>query len=568
MQRWFTRPWKSGHRGDSALEFAKSFDADWSGVHRNLFRRHPSFSCNVRVEETPLSKSLFKSTAVVAQMTLISRLLGFVRDVVIARIFGAGVAADVFFVAFKIPNLFRRLFAEGAFSQAFVPVLTEHKNAGDPDEVIDLVGATTGALALVLFLVVALGVLAAPIFIAVFAPGFIQDAEKWELASCLLRITFPYLLFISLTALFGSLLNTYGRFALPALTPALLNIALIAAALLLAPRMEQPVVALAIGVLVGGVLQFAVQFGAVLRLGVLRRIRVNFAHSGVRQILRLMGPAVFGVSVGQINLMIDTLIASFLTVGSISWLYYSDRLMEFPLGVFGIALATVVLPSLSKQHAEGEPEAFSATLDWALRLVLIIGLPASLALAILAEPMLSTLFQYGALTEHDVTMAGRSLVAYSAGLVAFILVKVLAPGFYAKQDTRTPVRIGIAAMCTNVVLNLALVVPLAHAGLALATALSAFLNAGLLLKALLANGSYRPGRGWLPYALKVTAAVVIMCLVLSFMTVEQSRWTAAEAPDRALMLAQLIAAGAASYFAALFALGVRPRHFAHRPGAD
>ena len=515
-----------------------------------------------------LSKSLFQSTAVVGQMTLISRVLGFVRDVVIARIFGAGIAADAFFVAFKIPNLFRRLFGEGAFSQAFVPVLTEYKTAGDQDEVVDLVGATAGVLTLILFFVVVLGVLGAPIFIAVFAPGFTVDAEKWELATLLLRITFPYLLFISVTALFGSLLNTYGRFALPALTPALLNIALIGAALVLAPRLEQPVVALAIGVFIGGILQFAVQFGAIMRLGVLRRVRVNFAHPGVRKILRLMGPALFGVSVGQINLMIDTLIASFLTVGSISWLYYSDRLMEFPLGVFGIALATVVLPSLSKQHADGDPETFSATLDWALRLVLIIGLPASLALAILAEPMLSTLFQYGALTEHDVTMAGRSLVAYSTGLTAFILVKVLAPGFYAKQDTRTPVRIGIIAMCTNIVLNLALVVPLAHGGLALATSLSAFLNAGLLLKALLANGSYRPRGGWTAYTLKVIAAAAIMCLVLLFMTVEQDLWTAEHAPGRALMLAQLIAAGAASYFVALFAFGVRPGHLLHGTMGD
>jgi len=491
---------------------------------------------------------------------MVSRVLGFVRDVVIARLFGAGIAADAFFVAFKIPNLFRRLFAEGAFSQAFIPVLTEYKTSGDQEKVVDLVGATAGALGLVLFLVVTAGVVAAPIFIAIFAPGFTQDAEKWELATLLLRITFPYLMFISVTALFGSLLNTYGRFAIPAVTPALLNVALIGAALYLAPTLERPVVALAIGVFIGGLLQVALQFAAVWRLGVLQRIRINFAHPGVRQILRLMAPAIFGVSVAQINLMIDTLIASLLETGSISWLYYSDRLVEFPLGVFGIALATVVLPSLSRHHADGEPQDFSDTLDWALRLVLLISLPAGLALALLAEPMLSTLFQYGALSERDVMMAARSLVAYSTGLTAFILVKILAPGFYAKQDIRTPVRIGIIAMCVNVVLNLMLVVPLAHAGLALATSLAAFLNAGLLLKALLANGSYRPGGGWTAYMTKVCAAAVVMGLVLWFLDVDQSLWSGEEALGRGVMLGKLIVAGAASYFLSAYAFGIRLHH--------
>lgn len=515
------------------------------------------------VKDITLSKSLFRSTAVVGQMTLISRILGFIRDIVIARLFGAGVAADAFFVAFKIPNLFRRLFAEGAFSQAFIPVLTEYKTSGDQTKVVDLVGATAGILALVLFVIVAAGVLAAPVVIAVFAPGFTQDAEKWELATLLLRITFPYLMFISVTALFGSLLNTYGRFAIPALTPALLNVALITAALYLAPTLDRPVVALAIGVFVGGVLQFAVQFVAVLRLGVFKRIQVNFAHPGVRQILRLMAPAMFGVSVAQINLMIDTLIASLLETGSISWLYYSDRLVEFPLGVFGIALATVVLPSLSRHHADGEPENFSATLDWGLRLVLLISLPAAFALALLAEPMLSTLFQYGALSERDVMMAGRSLVAYSTGLTAFILVKILAPGFYAKQDTRTPVRIGIIAMGVNVVLNLILVLPLAHAGLALATSLAAFVNAGLLLKALLANGSYQPGERWGRYLAQICAATAVMCVVIWSMNAGQPAWSAEQALGRAWMLGKLIVAGGASYFLAAYIFGIRARHLVH-----
>ena len=493
-------------------------------------------------------------------MTLVSRVLGFIRDVVIARVFGAGVATDAFFVAFRIPNLFRRLFAEGAFSQAFIPVLTAEKGREDQAAVIDLVGATAGVLALVLFVVVAVGVIAAPLFILVFAPGFTHDDSQWALAADLLRITFPYLLFISITALFGSLLNTYGRFAIPALTPALLNVALIAAAVVLAPRLEQPVMALAIGVFIGGVLQFLVQFAAVRKLGVLGRLRINFAHAGVRKILTLMGPAIFGVSVAQINLMIDTMIASLLTTGSISWLYYSDRLVEFPLGVFGIALATVVLPSLSRHHVDGDPRGFSATLDWALRLVVIISLPAACGLAFLAEPMLSTLFQYGALNEHDVVMAGRSLVAYASGLTAFILVKILAPGFYARQDTRTPVKIGVIAMCANIVLNLVFVFPLAHAGLALATAIAAYINALLLLHALRKNGFYQPLGGWGGFSARVAAALAVMLAVLWSMNVELSTWSAYDVGERVMMLAKLIALGGGSYGAALFVFGMRAHH--------
>lgn len=508
-------------------------------------------------KERTLNKSLFQSTVLVGQMTMVSRVLGFVRDVVIARLFGAGMAADAFFVAFKIPNLFRRLFAEGAFSQAFVPVLTEYKSSGDQNRVVDLVAATTGVLSLVLFAVVTLGIVAAPVFIAVFAPGFTDEPVRFGLATLMLRITFPYLLFIAVTALFGSVLNTYGRFAIPALTPALLNIALIGTAWWLAPSLDEPVVALAIGVFVGGVLQLGLQFAAVRRLGVLHRLRFDFRHPGVRQILRLMTPAVFGASVAQINLIVDTVIASLLETGSISWLYYSDRLVEFPLGVFGIALATVVLPSLSRSHTSGEQEQFSATLDWALRLVLLIGLPAAVALAILAGPMLSTLFQYGEMGERDVIMAGRSLVAYAAGLTGFIFIKILAPGYYAKQDTKTPVRIGVIAMVVNVVLNLILVWPLAHAGLALATSLSAFLNAALLLRGLRANGSYQPGKGWLVYTARVAAAVAVMSLVLHFMAPDQTVWTMQDASARAITLAQLIVAGILSYFVSGFLFGLR-----------
>ena len=500
-------------------------------------------------------------------MTLISRILGFVRDVVIARLFGASLAADAFFIAFKIPNLFRRLFAEGAFSQAFVPVLAEFREADGDPAVSRLINATSGTLAVVLFIVVAVGVIAAPLLITVFAPGFLQETAKLDLATALLRLTFPYLLFISLTALAGAVLNTYGRFAIPAVTPALLNLALIGAALVLAPRLEQPVMALAVGVLVGGIAQLALQIVALWRLGFVPKPKVAFANAGVKKILRLMGPAMFGVSVAQINLMLDTLIASFLQTGSISWLYYSDRLVEFPLGIFGIALATVILPTLSARFSEGSSHSFSATLDWALRWVFLVGFPAAVGLAVLAAPMLSTLFQYGALAERDVIMASRSLVAYSGGLMGFIFIKVLAPGFFARQDTRTPVRIGIIAMSANMVMNLIFVFPLAHAGLALATTLSAYINAALLFAALRREGIYRSDTAWRPYLLRVVLAGGVMGLVLWWGTDPVSVWSAWDAWTRAGQLAMWVACGVAIYFSALWLSGLRPRDMALRePG--
>lgn len=499
-------------------------------------------------------------------MTLVSRVLGFVRDVVIARIFGASLAADVFFVAFKIPNLFRRLFAEGAFSQAFVPVLAEYREREGEAATGGLVGATAGVLALVLCAFVALGVLAAPVFIMVFAPGFIDDAGKLELASSLLRLTFPYLLFISLAALAGAVLNTYGRFAIPAITPVLLNLALIGCAWLLAPHLAQPVFALAVGVLLGGIAQLALQLAAVARLGLPIRLGVSFAHTGVRRILALMGPAIFGVSVAQINLLLDAVIASFLETGSISWLYYADRLVEFPLGVLGIALATVILPTLSSRHSEGSREAFSATLDWALRWVVLVGLPAACALGVLAVPVLSTLFQYGEFAERDVTMAARALMAYAGGLLAFILVKVLAPGYFARQDTRTPVRIGIIAMSANMVFNLLLVFPLAHAGLALATTLSASLNAALLWRGLRRDGVYLPAPGWPRFLLRVVCATAVMSGLLAWWVAPLASWSAWSVAERGTALATVIAIGGLAYVLALAILGLRPRDMVLREG--
>jgi len=495
-------------------------------------------------------------------MTLLSRLSGYVRDVVVANMFGASatIAADAFFIAFKIPNFFRRMFAEGAFSQAFVPILAEYKTQRSVSETQALIDRAAGALAAALIVLTVIGVLGAPLVISVFAPGFIGSDEKFLLAADMLRITFPYLLFISLTALAGAILNTYGRFAIPAITPVLLNLSLITAAIFIAPLMEQPVKALAWGVFAGGVLQLVFQFPFLRKLHLVPLPKFERRHPGVQRIVKLMLPAMFGASVSQLNLMLDTLIASFLVTGSISWLYYSDRLVEFPLGVFGIALATVILPTLSQRHAEGSPETFSRTLDWALRWVFVIGLPASAGLAVLAEPMLCTLFQYGRLTGYDVDMAGRSLMAYSFGLLGFTLVKVLAPGFFARQNTRTPVRVGIIAMVSNMVLNVVLVFPLAHAGLALATSIGAFINAGLLFRILRRDGVYHPRNGWVSLLTRVIVASVLMSSVLMLVVPTLPQWLVWGAFARMTNLTALVVFGAALYSASLWLFGLRWQH--------
>nr|VFJ93609.1 MAG: putative peptidoglycan lipid II flippase [Candidatus Kentron sp. H]VFJ94043.1 MAG: putative peptidoglycan lipid II flippase [Candidatus Kentron sp. H]VFK01251.1 MAG: putative peptidoglycan lipid II flippase [Candidatus Kentron sp. H] len=508
----------------------------------------------------PPKDRLFGRTLTVGANTFLSRMAGLLRDIVIAGTFGAKEEADAFFVAFRIPNLFRRLFAEGAFSQAFVPVLSEYKSRRPHAQVRDLLSHVMGTLGGVVSLVTLAGILAAPVLVILFAPGFfLHYPDKYALTVRMLMITFPYLLFITLTAAAGGVLNTYGRFGVPAFTPVLLNVFLIGAALWLAPHMAEPVTALAWGVFGAGLAQLLFQAPFLYRLGLLVRPRPRGAHEGVRRIIRLLIPALFGVSIVQINLLVDTLIASFLVTGSVSWLYYSDRLMEFPLGVFGIALATVILPNLSRKHTEGAMTGFSETLDWALRLTVLIALPAAIGLAVLAGPMLTTLFQYGALGEYDIQMATRSLVAYALGLVGFVCIKILAPGFYARQDTRTPVRAGAIAMLANIVLNFALVFPLAHAGLALATTLSAFLNAGLLYAGLRRQGIYRPGPGWGRFAARVSMAGLVMMGVLLFMKGAPPAWFAADVATRVLWLLGLISVGALSYFGALTLLGARLR---------
>ncbi|OED42754.1 murein biosynthesis integral membrane protein MurJ [Endozoicomonas sp. (ex Bugula neritina AB1)] len=496
-------------------------------------------------------------------MTMLSRVLGLARDVVIAGYFGSTASADAFFVAFKIPNFLRRLFAEGAFSQAFVPVLSEYRTQKTFPEVRELVSRVSGTLAGSLLVISVLGVLAAPVLIRLFAPGFMDEPEKLALAGEMLRITFPYLLLISLTALAGSILNSYGRFAVPAFTPVLLNVSLIGATVLLTPYFDQPVMALAWGVAIAGISQLLLQIPFLLQIRLLPTPKWGAKHEGARRIMVLMVPALFGVSVSQINLLLDTVLASFLETGSVSWLYYSDRLSELPLGVFGIAIATVILPSLSRKHAEASSDYFSKTIDWAIRLVLLIGIPSAVALFILAGPLIATLFDYGEMQDRDVLMSAMSLKAYSIGLVAFMLIKVLAPGYFARQDTKTPVRIAIKAMAANMVFNLMLVFQFHHAGLAFATTLSAFLNAGLLFLGLTKTGVYRPDSRWLRYGVQLFLANGAMAAVLIWLAADINLWLEWSLWQRVTEASILVGAGMVTYGMMLLLSGVRPRDFRH-----
>ena len=526
--------------------------------------------------------SLLRSTFNFGAMTLVSRILGFVRDIVLARWFGASAATDAFFVAFKIPNFLRRLFAEGSFSLAFVPVLAEYKARGDEQALKSLIDATTGALLSVLLIITGLGVLFAPWVVRLFAPGFADQPEQLALATDLLRITFPYLLFIALTALAGGILNTLGRFALPALTPALLNLSLITAAVGFSGRFEQPVTALAWGVLVAGVLQLAVQLPSLARHGVLPRPIPSFRHPGVKRIMTLMLPTLFGSSVAQISLLLDTLIASLLIAGSISWLYYADRLMEFPLGLFAVALSTVILPTLSRLHSQGAQAAFRSTLDWALLLGLVIGLPSAVGLAVLAQPLIITLFQYGAFDAQAASMASLALMAYCLGLPAFMGVKILAPAYFSRQNARTPVRIAVTALAVNMVLNVIFVLSLAwhfsrgdfaqglfatlaaypglHAGLALASAGSAWLNAGLLWYHLRPDG-LAPTVS-MRRIVQVVFACLFMAALVTWLAPPVDAWLAQSLWTRAAWLSGLVLAGAAAYGLVLILSGFRPHHLA------
>ncbi|MCC4116835.1 murein biosynthesis integral membrane protein MurJ [Aromatoleum toluclasticum] len=508
--------------------------------------------------------NLLRALATVSSMTLLSRILGFVRDFVIARTFGAGMATDAFFVAFRLPNLLRRMFAEGAFSQAFVPILAEYKNRQGPEETHKLVSRVATALALAVTAVTAIGIVAAPLIIWASAPGFADEPDKFALTVELTRITFPYILFMSLVALAGGVLNSWSRFAIPAFTPVLLNISFIGMALFAAPWFDPPVLVLAWAVFIGGILQLALQLRPLARIGLLPHFDLNLSDPGVRRIGKLMLPAMLGVSVSQVSLIINTIFASFLESGSVSWLYYADRLMEFPAGLLGAALGTILLPSLSKLHADEQPEAFSSLLDWGLRLTLMLTLPAALALALLAVPLLSTLFQHGAFTAADVQQTRLALVAYSVGLSGLILVKILAPGFYARQDIRTPVKIALITLAATQMMNLAFIVPLRHAGLALSIGLASLLNAALLYRGLRRRGVYLPLPRWGLFALRLLAALAALGAVLWFGMGEETWWYAQPATMRVLRLSAVVLAGIAAYFLTLFALGIRVRDFRRR----
>jgi len=508
-------------------------------------------------------KSLFKSTAVVASMTFISRVLGFARDMVCAQLFGATAGFDAYLVAFKIPNFMRRLFAEGAFAQAFVPVLSEYRQKKSEAEVHQFVDHMAGTLGSVLLLVTFIGILLAPLLVMVFAPGFIHDPLRFSLATRILRITLPYLLFISLTAFFGAILNTYGRFAAPSFTPVLLNVSIITAAVWGASYFTTPVMALGWGVLVGGVLQLLFQLPFLKRIRIVPKPKLAWKDEGVKRVLKLMVPALYGVSVAQISLLIDTIFASFLVAGSISWLYYSVRLVYFPLGVFGVALSTVILPHLSRKHADRSTEDFSSALDWALRLVFVVGIPAAIGLLLLSGPLLASLFGYHKFSAFDVVMSRESLIAYAIGLPAFMIVKVLASGFYSQQNIKTPVKIATVALGVNLVLNLALIFPLKHAGLALATSLASILNAYLLFHLLYKRGIYKPKTNWLIYSGQLVFANGVMAGVLWFSSPKLNRWLAWGWHDRVLHLLGLIALAMVVYFICLLISGLRLKHFRH-----
>ncbi len=510
-------------------------------------------------------KGLLASTSLVGGMTLLSRVLGLVRDVVLARFFGASLVMDAFLVANRIPNMLRRFFAEGAFSQGFVPVMARYRENSDDADAREFVNAVAGTFGLILFVVTLIGVVAAPLLVLVVAPGFVGDDGRFDIATLMLRFTFPYLFFVSMTAFAGGILNTYGKFAVPAFTPVLLNVSLIACAIWLSPTLDEPAMALAYAVFIAGLAQLLFQMPFLFRLRLLPKPAWRPAHAGVRRVGRLMLPAIFGSSVAQVNVLLGGIIASMLGVGKISLLYYSDRLMEFPLGIFSIALATVILPTLSRQAASDSMQEFSSTMDWSLRLVLLITVPAAIGLIMLAEPLVATIFYGGAFSPTDVALTGVALQAFSVGLVGFSLVKILAPAYFAREDTRTPVRFALVALAVNFILSVLLAWWLTrtgydapHAGLALAISLAALVNAALLYRGLRRDGVIASRPGWLRYVAQLLAANLAMIAVLQVFNRSIEWWLDATIGARAGWLSVSIAAAVATYFATLLLAGVRP----------
>ncbi|HSC80682.1 MAG TPA: murein biosynthesis integral membrane protein MurJ, partial [Chitinolyticbacter sp.] len=503
--------------------------------------------------------NLLKSLAAVSSMTMVSRVLGFVRDMLIARLFGASAGTDAFFVAQKLPNMLRRVFAEGAFSQAFVPILAEYKNQQGDDASRVFLAHVSGMLTLILAVVTTVGILAAPLVVWISAPGFAKEAGKFALTVDLLRITFPYILLISLSSLAGAVLNTWNRFSVPAFVPTLLNVAMIVFALWLSPYFDPPLMALGWGMLAGGILQLVWQFPALKEIGMLVLPRLKLRDPAVWRVMKKMGPALFGVSVGQISLLINTAFASFMVSASVSWMYYADRLMEFPSGVLGVALGTILLPSLSKTYASNDTAEYSRLLDWGLRLALLLALPSAVALAVISGPLTIALFQYKEFTLHDAAMTQQALIAYSVGLVGLIMVKILAPGFYARQNIKTPVKIALVTLTLTQLMNLAFVWHLKHAGLALAIGLGACFNAGVLLRQLRRHGIYTPQPGWPRFFAKLVTAVTVMAAVLIAAQWLLPPFHSAGLLLRLTWLGILVAAGLVAYFGTLAVLGFRPR---------
>ncbi|MTD39902.1 murein biosynthesis integral membrane protein MurJ [Erwinia sp. CPCC 100877] len=508
--------------------------------------------------------NLLKSLAAVSSMTMFSRVLGFARDAIVARAFGAGMATDAFFVAFKLPNLLRRIFAEGAFSQAFVPILAEYKNKEGTEATRLFIAYVSGLLTLALAVVTIAGMLAAPWVIMVTAPGFADTADKFNLTTQLLRITFPYILLISLASLVGAILNTWNRFSVPAFAPTLLNISMIGFALFAAPYFHPPVLALGWAVTAGGVLQLFYQLPHLKKIGMLVLPRLSFKNAGALRVVKQMGPAILGVSVSQISLIINTIFASFLVSGSVSWMYYADRLMEFPSGVLGVALGTILLPSLSKSFASGNHDEYCRLMDWGLRLCFLLALPSAVALGVLAKPLTVSLFQYGRFNAFDAAMTQRALVAYAVGLMGLIVVKVLAPGFYSRQDIKTPVKIAIVTLTMTQLMNLAFIGPLKHAGLALSIGLAACLNASLLYWQLRKQAIFTPQPGWMRFLVRLVIAVAVMAAALVGMLCVMPEWSLGSMPYRLLRLMAVVLVGVVVYFATLALLGFRPRDFARR----
>lgn len=497
-------------------------------------------------------------------MTMISRILGFIRDAIIARYFGAGMATDAFFVAFKLPNLLRRIFAEGAFSQAFVPILAEYKNQHGDEATRTFVAYVSGLLTLVLAVVTIIGMITAPIIIFITAPGFRNPVEKFELSITLLQITFPYIFFISLASLAGAILNTWNRFSVPAFVPTFLNLSMIGFTLFASPYFNPPILSLAVAVLVGGLLQLLYQLPYLKQIGMLVLPRLNLKDSGVWRVLKQMGPAILGVSVGQISLIINTIFASFLVSGSVSWMYYADRLMEFPTGVLGVALGTILLPSLSKSFTQGRYDEYSALLDWGLRLCFLLALPSAVGLCILSKPLIATLFEYGQFTHQDTLMTQQALIAYSIGLLGLILIKVLAPGFYSRQDIKTPVKIAIFILILTQLMNLAFIIPFKHAGLALSIGLAACLNAGLLFWQLRKKQFFTPQKGWLIFFSKISVAVILMAISLWFAMQWMPDWSTGGMLSRLSRLFLLVIIGVIVYFSALIIMKFKLKQFVHR----